>query len=218
MVCQRLAVYPYHKNSMPFRRFRKKPGSVNSTVSVAATSSSTSQPNKSHKFDYALHVFFEPTLATFEQVIPSKHQNLTINESTSVLFVHGLGGHWRETWRNSQAHQPWPQALLPDKLENARILSWGYDSHVSDWKRIVSQNTVTDHANSLLRDLSNYRDDDGTVRGYGTITLHISKLTMTKNDRQIFFVAHSLGGLVCEDVREPDFYSTPFQEITTNGY
>ena len=103
-----------------------------------------------------------------------------INESGSVLFVHGLGGHWRETWRNSHAQQPWPQAWLPDKLENARILSWGFDSHVSDWTRIVSQNTVTDHANSLLRDLSNYRDDDNTVRKHGTIKLHISKLTIPR--------------------------------------
>ena len=202
---------------MPFRRFKKKSESVNSTVSVPATSSSTSQPDNSHEFGYALHVFFEPTLANFEQVIPSEHQNLMINESGSVLFVHGLGGHWRETWRNSQAQQPWPQALLPDKLEKARILSWGYDSHVLDWKRIVSQNTVTDHANSLLRDLSNYRDDDDTVRKYDTITLHISKLTITKNGRPIFFVTHGLGGLVCVDVREMIFIRHPFKKLLLMG-
>lgn len=134
--------------------------------------------------------------------------NLVAKVSGSVLFVHGLGGHWRETWRNSQTQQPWLQAWLPDQLGNARILSWGFDSHVTDWRRIVSQNTVTDHANNLLRDLSNYRDNDGTVRNYGAVAFYASKLIIPKNGRPIFFVTHSLGGLICEDVSELALYST----------
>ena len=38
--------------------------------------------------------------------------------------------------------------------------SAGLLSHVFDWRRTVSQNTVTDHANNLLRDLSDYQEEE----------------------------------------------------------
>ena len=82
----------------------------------------------------------------------------------SVLFIHGLGGHWHDTWKAKDAEVPWPRDILPDRLPHCRILSWGYDSHITSWQRVVSHNTVTDHANNLLRDLSNYRDEDESVR------------------------------------------------------
>lgn len=82
----------------------------------------------------------------------------------SILFVHGLGGHWQDTWKSPKSQKPWPQQLLPSHVKDARILSFGYDSHITDLHRVVSQNTVWDHAQNLLRDLSNYREKDQTVR------------------------------------------------------
>lgn len=42
-------------------------------------------------------------------------------------------------------------------------MSYGYDSRVTNWWEMVSQNSVGDHANNLLRDLANHREEDDTV-------------------------------------------------------
>ncbi|KAK0622531.1 hypothetical protein B0T14DRAFT_425223, partial [Immersiella caudata] len=98
-----------------------------------------------------------------------------------IVFVHGLGGHRELTWTASGASKPWPQLLLPSKLPNARILTFGYDASVADWNRMVSQNRVANHAWGLLTSLAAHRQGDET------------------SERPIIFVCHSLGGLVCED-------------------
>ncbi|MCJ1391030.1 hypothetical protein MMC18_003891 [Xylographa bjoerkii] len=99
----------------------------------------------------------------------------------SIIFVHGLTGHREKTWTAKGAERPWPQTLLPQKLPSARIMTFGYDANFIDWKSAVSQNRVSDHAEGLLSTVANFRCSDNT------------------NDRYILFVAHSLGGLVCED-------------------
>ena len=124
----------------------------------------------------------------------------------SVVFIHGLGGHWQDTWRAKGAQVSWPQDLLPSRLQYGRILSYGYDSHISDWRRMVSQNTVTDHANNLLRDLSNHRDEDDSVTKESSVLDVNLETDVSQNDRPIFFVTHSLGGLVCEDVESPTVF------------
>jgi protein SERAC1 len=119
----------------------------------------------------------------------------------SIVFLHGLGGDSRATWRAQDSQQPWPQQLLPPKLPLARIMSYGYDSHIAHLTHLVSRNTVGDHANNLLRDLSNHRDDDNTVcYSSSSHRLLTARLTSLKNERPLIFVAHILGGLVCEDV------------------
>ncbi|KAH1371877.1 hypothetical protein KXX50_005033, partial [Aspergillus fumigatus] len=62
----------------------------------------------------------------------------------------------------------------------ARILAFGYDARVVDWN-MVSQNRIGNHSRNLLQAVADYRENDMT------------------NDRHIIFVAHSLGGLICED-------------------
>ncbi|KXX73750.1 Nephrocystin-3 [Madurella mycetomatis] len=103
------------------------------------------------------------------------------NSIVDIVFVHGLAGHREKTWTAEHALSPWPQALLPSKIPSARILTFGYDAHVAGWRRVVSESRIKDHAWNLLTALSTYRDEDDT------------------NERPIFFVCHSLGGLVCED-------------------
>ncbi|MCJ1263639.1 hypothetical protein MMC22_003509 [Lobaria immixta] len=98
-----------------------------------------------------------------------------------IIFVHGLTGGMERTWTSRNAVSPWPQILLPTKLPNARILTFGYDANVVDWRAMVSKNRVGNHAENLLTTVATYRENDNT------------------NCRPILFVAHSLGGLVCED-------------------
>ncbi|OCL10855.1 hypothetical protein AOQ84DRAFT_362043 [Glonium stellatum] len=73
-------------------------------------------------------------------------------------------------------------ALLPAKVPNARILIFGYDANVVDWRGMVSQNRIGNHSMDLLVTMATYREDDDT-----------------QANRPIIFVAHSLGGLIRED-------------------
>lgn len=61
------------------------------------------------------------------------------------------------------ANGPWPETLLPSKVSNARILTFGYDAYVSDWKGMVSKNRIGNHAMNLLAAVATYREDDDTV-------------------------------------------------------
>ncbi|KAH6957547.1 ankyrin repeat-containing domain protein [Ilyonectria sp. MPI-CAGE-AT-0026] len=98
-----------------------------------------------------------------------------------IVFIHGLTGDREKTWIATDASEPWPKTLLPSKLPTARVLTFGYDAYVVDWKDVVSQNRIGNHAWNLLTSLASYREDDDT------------------NERPVIFVCHSLGGLVCED-------------------
>lgn len=103
------------------------------------------------------------------------------NSIVDIIFVHGLTGDRERTWKIKNAVAPWPQTLLPSKVHNARILTFGYDAYVSNWQGMVSKNRIGNHSMNLLAAVATYREDDDT------------------NDRPVIFVCHSLGGLVCED-------------------
>lgn len=116
----------------------------------------------------------------------------------SVVFVHGLRGHREQTWcctgalpidqrcpggtGSTTRGNSWPELLLPAKIPQARILTFGYDADVVHFSRPAGLNSIGAHAADLVARLANIRD-------------------RTENsDLPIIFVAHSLGGLVCEDV------------------
>ncbi|RYP74867.1 hypothetical protein DL771_002788 [Monosporascus sp. 5C6A] len=99
----------------------------------------------------------------------------------SIVFVHGLTGDQERTWTASGAGL-WPQTLLPSKIPNARILTFGYDANVVKFTKVVSSNTIGDHAGTFLAALATARN-----------------ATEESMNRPIIFVAHSLGGLVCQD-------------------
>ncbi|KAJ5663382.1 hypothetical protein N7507_004113 [Penicillium longicatenatum] len=101
--------------------------------------------------------------------------------TVDIIFIHGLTGDRDATWTARDATKPWPQTLLSPILPTARILTFGYDAFVADWRGVVLQNRIANHAWNLLTSLSSYRGD-------GT------------NERPIIFICHNLGGLVCEDV------------------
>jgi protein SERAC1 len=83
----------------------------------------------------------------------------------SIVFIHGLTGDREKTWTAPGAERPWPQELLPTEpgFSQARILTFGYDAYVADWKSVVSKNRVGEHARNLMSRLANYRDRDETV-------------------------------------------------------
>lgn len=77
----------------------------------------------------------------------------------------------------------WPRDLLPQKLPDCRILTWGYDVDIDHALSSASTATVFQHANNLLSDLADVR------------------ILEEEKARPIIFVAHSLGGIVVKDVR-----------------
>jgi hypothetical protein len=147
----------------------------------------------------------------------------------SIVFIHGLQGHPRETWRckhhstaaadpdlKSRGHSKrpklrrifhrkpnesedafkgnltpespggsdegvfWPLDLLPSDCPNARILTFGYDSHVSHFfGGPASQNNISAHGRSLLH------------------ALEVHRRKCPK--RPILFVVHSLGGIILKE-------------------
>ena len=97
------------------------------------------------------------------------------------MFVHGLTGNWEKTWTANKETEPWPKALLATDITNARIVTYGYDADIVHWMKPAGQNTVREHAQNLVNDLCSLR-------------------ARTKTPKlPIIFVAHSLGGLVCQD-------------------
>lgn len=81
----------------------------------------------------------------------------------SIVFVHGITGHREHTWA-APGSRPWPEKLLPEKLPQARILSFGYDAGVIGWRSRLSGNRIGDHAKNLLAALAAHREADDTVR------------------------------------------------------
>jgi hypothetical protein len=95
--------------------------------------------------------------------------------------VHGLTGHRDKTWTATGEKEPWPKSLLSTDIPEARIITYGYDADVARWTRPAGQNTVREHARNVINDLTSLRRSSETI------------------GRPIIFVAHSLGGLVCQD-------------------
>ncbi|KAK8073299.1 hypothetical protein PG994_004198 [Apiospora phragmitis] len=99
----------------------------------------------------------------------------------SVIFVHGLKGDRDRTWKAPSSESSWLETLLPLETPDCRILTYGYDSNPVSVRGVVSSNTIGNHARNFLNLLSAYRAQSKSV------------------DRPIIFVAHSMGGLMCED-------------------
>jgi hypothetical protein len=94
----------------------------------------------------------------------------------SIWFVHGLTGDRETTW--THANGVFALDLVRTRFPSARIISYGYDANVVGlWKK-SSGDGLRGHGKALAYAISNSRPNE------------------TK--RPLFFIAHSLGGLVTE--------------------
>jgi len=78
-----------------------------------------------------------------------------------IVFVHGLRGHFVDTWSADAGNPPacWPRDFLKADVKNARIISWGYDANIDNLLSHASQVSLFGHARSLLTQLSTLRID-----------------------------------------------------------
>ena len=98
----------------------------------------------------------------------------------SIVFVHGLTGNREKTWTHKSTKTFWRRELLPLDLPDARILTYGYDADIVKVMNTASSSTLRDNGKAFAEDLAARRRRTKTV------------------NRPLILVAHSLGGLVCE--------------------
>ena len=129
-------------------------------------------------------------------VLPPINSNLS-----SVIAVHGLGGHWQTTWTDENGSL-WLRDFLPSQLRNTedarinpRIMSYGYNSNTA-FSRAVTNIEV--EAEALLDRMDGNRERDG------------------EKSRPIIFIAHSLGGLIVKKVC-PDLYQSTSEPPPLSG-
>lgn len=105
------------------------------------------------------------------------------------MFVHGLTGNRETTWTHKDTRVFWPKELAQD-IKTARIMTFGYDADVIRIWGGVGGNNLRNHGKNLASDVSDQRREC--------------------RERPIIFIAHSLGGLVCEQAllycREGDLF------------
>ena len=77
---------------------------------------------------------------------------LTTCHIQSIVAVHGLNGHREKTWTADNGVN-WLQDLLLEKIQNARIFTWGYDANTHSDSPISVQ-YLYDHATQLVSDLT----------------------------------------------------------------
>lgn len=99
-----------------------------------------------------------------------------------IVAVHGLGGHWTETWTDTSDDRKsmWLRDFLPSQLKEeadvrARVMSYGYDS-----------------TTAFSKSVSDIEDQTGVLLH----ALNVERMSPAQRKRPIIFVAHSLGGII----------------------
>jgi len=76
---------------------------------------------------------------------------------TDTVFVHGLRGSRINTWSKDNVF--WPEKLLREDLQNARVITWGYDAKIANAFRPASRDSLFGLSNTLLEDLARLQID-----------------------------------------------------------
>ena len=131
----------------------------------------------------------------------SEEHNIGLNQITypkkpkaDIVFVHGLGGDAYSTWefkgKNPETTYFWPKGLLGDDL-NCRVWSYGYHAKKFSIEKGHAASRY-DQAKMLLEHL----------------------LNNNLFQQPLFFIAHSLGGLVVKEMLQ--YAQNEKQEILNN--
>ena len=73
---------------------------------------------------------------------------------SSIVMVHGLDGNRLRTWTKDNIL--WPRDLLPQKISNVRVMTFGYNANLANNYSTLS---IRDHATKLLANLRDKREE-----------------------------------------------------------
>lgn len=109
--------------------------------------------------EFGLTILVEPTVRRGGPVV-------------NIVFVHGLGGSAKGTWTHPGTDSFWPPWLTEiETLQNARIITFGYDS---EWTKIWKPDNVlgiSDFSDQLLVDILQL---DPKVRDVKLISMYLA--------------------------------------------
>lgn len=100
-------------------------------------------------------------------------------ERVDIVAVHGLNGHYLNTWTDEKTGVNWLIHIIPMFIPMARVMSFWYNSAVQSSK---STSDIPIFADQLLESLVSERQ------------------TVAETSRPVIFLCHSLGGLVFKQV------------------
>jgi hypothetical protein len=112
------------------------------------------------------------------------------------VAVHGLNGDARSTWTDPASGKLWLRDFLPEKIPNARIMSFGYDSALAFGKSVAN---LEDFAIDLLDRL---RGERRSQRQPNTLVDN----GMQSKQWPLLFICHSLGGIVVKKVHHSQLF------------
>jgi len=94
----------------------------------------------------------------------------------SIVAIHGLDGHRQESWKAKNGVL-WLRDLLPKKIPDARILSYGYDANTRGHEQL-SVETLDGHAIALVSKLALIREETSVCKDpTSPTTVHTQTLT-----------------------------------------
>ncbi|KAJ4509984.1 hypothetical protein HRR83_007625 [Exophiala dermatitidis] len=96
-----------------------------------------------------------------------------------IIAIHGVNGHREKTWTHENGTF-WLRDLLAKEpsFSRTRIMTYGYNSRTHARNGVASLQTLPGYSQDFLQHLADQREGEGIIR------------------RPIFFVVHSLGGIV----------------------
>lgn len=95
-----------------------------------------------------------------------------------IVAVHGLDENLTEAWTDPETRTLWLRDLLPDALNAARILTFGYNANSKSFYGHGSADRIQQHAQTLVADLQADRALENCLQ------------------RPIIFICHGLGGIL----------------------
>ncbi|KAJ5542567.1 hypothetical protein N7535_004989 [Penicillium sp. DV-2018c] len=107
------------------------------------------------------------------------------NADLDIIFIHGLTCNRTKTWTH-QNGTFWPKDLLANDIPQARIMTFGYELDLLNF---------TSTSTSTSKSATNRLHDTAQSLSYALVSQRIDCPT-----RPIMFIAHGLGGLICQQV------------------
>lgn len=93
-----------------------------------------------------------------------------------IVAIHGLNGNAYTTWKHDNGVL-WLRDLLPDAFAGSRVFTYGYSSKVFQ------------------------SDSAADLRSFSRNLLNLLNAKSVGQQQPIIFICHSLGGIVCKQVR-----------------